>query len=294
MGHTYALHGSETYHEGVYSFAKRPLWILSHILIFILICVLVGLGFWQRDRYIEEQGKADDIAERANAPAQEFRRVMSPEWEHPNDVPESIRYTRVEAIGTFDVANEVAILNRSQNGAPGAWVLTPLVLDDGSAIPVIRGWIPFDPIATNPPFELALPPDGEVHITGAVQLTQERGSFGQIDPDEGQLASLARVDLDRFAQQLPYDLHPAWVQLDGQTPPQESIHPILVELSITDPSQNFSYMVQWWIFALVAVIGYPLVLRMVGRQQQRSQVPIDDVDDQLETVASSASGNQSS
>lgn len=261
----------------MYSFAKRPLWILSHFLIFVLICVLVGLGFWQRDRYIEEQAKADDIAERATGPARDYFAVMSPEWTDPTDVPESVRFSRVAATGTYDVDNEVAVLNRTQNGAPGAWVLTPLVLDNGTAIPVIRGWIPYDPIETMPPFPTALPPVGQVQITGALQLTQERGSFGQVDAEDGRLTSIARVDLDRFNQQLPYELQPAWVQLDGQAPAQDAIHPIVVELMLNDPSQNFSYMIQWWVFAAIAIGGYPLVLRMVSRQQFKSQVPEDDV-----------------
>ena len=43
------------------------------------------------------------------------------------------------------------------------------------------------------------------------------------------------------------------------------------------PSQNFAYMVQWWIFALIAMIGYPLILRRVARNRVREdQVPLDD------------------
>jgi hypothetical protein len=36
-------------------------------------------------------------------------------------------------------------------------------------------------------------------------------------------------------------------------------------------------MMQWWIFALIALCGYPLVLRMVARNKLKGdQTPADD------------------
>ncbi|HNU73560.1 MAG TPA: hypothetical protein PKM95_01820, partial [Deltaproteobacteria bacterium] len=40
----------------------------------------------------------------------------------------------------------------------------------------------------------------------------------------------------------------------------------------------FGYMVQWWIFALIGLVGYPLILRRVARNRSRGeQVPVDVV-----------------
>ena len=55
----------------------------------------------------------------------------------------------------------------------------------------------------------------------------------------------------------------------------------------SDSSQNFSYMVQWWIFALIVASGYPLVLRMLSRNKaKQDQVPVesdqrDGIDDSV-------------
>ncbi len=260
----------------MYSFLRRPIWILSHVLIAVLVCCLIGLGLWQRSRWIEEKDKAERLEEKALAEAVPLDDVVSID-DSTGDVVESDRYTRVIVTGTYDAAAEVAILNRSQGGAPGAWVLTPLVQADGTAVPVVRGWVPFDPAAEAlPPFEGAEPPTGEVTVTGNLQLTQERGSFGAEDASEGTLTTMARVDLDRFEAQLPYELEPAWVVLDGQEPPQPDSLPQPIEIVSSDSSQNFSYMVQWWIFALIAAAGYPLVLRMVARNKaKQDQVPVD-------------------
>ncbi|MDQ2677336.1 MAG: SURF1 family protein [Actinomycetota bacterium] len=262
----------------MYSFLRRPIWILSHVLIAALVCSLIGLGLWQRARYYEEKDKADRLEEKARAEAVPLDDVVSID-DATGDVPESDRYTRVIVTGTYDADAEVAILNRSQGGAPGAWVLTPLVQADGTAVPVVRGWIPYDPTGETPPFPDSVPPEGQVTVTGNLQLTQERGSLGSVDAEDGTLTSLARVDLDRLAQQLPYDLEPAWVVLDAQDPAQPDSLPQPIEIVTSDSSQNFSYMVQWWIFALTAAAGYPLVLRMVARNRaKQDQVPVDAED----------------
>jgi cytochrome oxidase assembly protein ShyY1 len=262
----------------MYAFLRRPAWILSHVLVALLVASLVGLGFWQRARWLDEKDKKERLEQKADSAPVPFDDVVPPGTQI-DDVDEPLRYTRVVLTGTYDVASEVAILNRSQAGAPGAWVLTPLVTEDGRAVPVVRGWIRYDPSGVDPPFADALPPEGEVTVTGNLQLTQRRGSVGAVDPDDGVLDALSRVDLERFAQQLEHDLAPAWVLLDGQDPPQPDAYPSLVELQTQDPSQNFSYMVQWWIFAAIAAGGYPLVLRAVARTRIKGDLMPRDTED---------------
>ncbi|HTO00945.1 MAG TPA: SURF1 family protein, partial [Microthrixaceae bacterium] len=264
----------------MYSFLRRPIWILSHVLIAILVAVLISLGFWQRSRYYEEKDRSDRLAAAAVATPLALDKLVALD-DVPNKVPDTVRYKRVEVSGTYDVAHEVVVNNRSLDGAPGAWVLTPLVQADGTAVGVVRGWIPLSVTESGPPYLKAAPPEGTVSVLGNVQLTQERESFGPSDPKTGTLTNLSRVDLKRFGQQLPYDLEPVYVLLDTQSPPQPSTYPALISLQEVDSSQNFSYMMQWWIFALIAAGGYPLVLRMVARSKDpnrpgRISVPKDD------------------
>jgi len=261
----------------MYSFLRRPIWILSHALIAVLVLSLVGLGLWQRARWIDERDKQQRLETLAEAPPVAYDEFLASSETDSTDVEESVRYRRVQVTGFYDAEREVAILNRSNSGAPGAWVLTPLVQADGTAVPVVRGWIPFNPLGETPPFPDSAPPSGEVTVTGNLQLTQVRGSIGPIDPATGTVNSLARVDLDRLQSQLPFDLEPAWVLLDAQEPLQPGELPAAIELQPNDPSQNFSYMMQWWIFALIAAGGYPLVLRMVARNKSKGdQTPRDE------------------
>jgi cytochrome oxidase assembly protein ShyY1 len=263
----------------MYDFLRRPAWIVSHVVVAALIVLAVVLGFWQRSRYQEENAKADRIEALSTQDPVPFDQVVDPS-DAPDQVDGDAEFRRVQVTGEYDTDAEVAVLNRSRGGVPGAWVLTPLVQSDGTAVPVVRGWIPYDPAGTQLEFPEAAPPDGEVTVTGVVQRTQERGSLGPVDAADGELQTLARVDVQRFAQQLEMPLAPAWVLLDGQAPPQPGDLPEPVELVASDASQNFGYMVQWWIFALIALVGYPLVLRRVARNRARGeqvpdQVPVD-------------------
>lgn len=259
----------------MYDFLRRPAWIVSHVVVALLIVTAVVLGFWQRSRYFEERAKQDRLEELAAQPPVPYDEVVDPA-DGPDEVDPAVEFTRVEVTGRYDTDAEVAILNRSNGGAPGAWVLTPLVRADGTAVPIVRGWISYDPAGTQEDFPEAAPPEGEVTVTGLVQLTQERGSLGPVDAPDGTLRALARVDLVRYAQQLDVALAPAWVMLDGQAPPQPDGVPSPVTLQAGDAGQNFGYMMQWWIFALIGLIGYPLILRRVARNRARGeQVPAE-------------------
>lgn len=256
----------------MYSFLRRPAWILSHALVAVIVVVLIGLGFWQRDRWFEERERQQAIEQSDEQAPIAYAAAVDTELA-PAEVDPELRFTRVEVTGTYDTDAEIAVRNRSQAGQPGAWILTPLILGDGSAVPVVRGWIPYDPFADSPPFPEAAPPEGEVTVVGSIQPSQERGSFGTTDAADGELDALSRVDVGRFDQQLPYELGPAWVLLDQQVPAQPGELPQLVSLAGEDPSQNFSYMMQWWIFAAIAAGGYPLVLRGVARHRLRDREP---------------------
>lgn len=264
----------------MYSFLRRPLWILSHVLIAILIAVLLSLGFWQRSRYYEELDRKQELEAAAAAEPVDLDEVVDPDTQ-PGHVSDDAAYTRVRITGVFDVDNEVLVNNRSLDGSPGAWVLTPLVPSTGDEdggggrgspgaarpVAVVRGWVPLATAERGVPVVEAPVADGAVTVTGVVQLTQERGSLGPTDPAEGHLDDLARVDLVRFSRQLPYDLEPVWVLQDGVEPSTGAELPLPVSLQPGDPSQNFSYMFQWWIFASIAIIGYPLIIRSVARHR---------------------------
>ncbi|MGI9578041.1 MAG: SURF1 family protein [Microthrixaceae bacterium] len=264
----------------MYDFAKRPLWILSHVLVIFAVLVMVRLGFWQYSRWQDEQEARDRIEAGLAAEPVPLDELVDPSID-PRDVPDDVSFTRVTAEGTWDTDSEVVIRSRSIQGRPGGWLLTPLVQPDGTAVAVVRGWIPLEEVQDGAPYTDALPDAGSASVLGVVELTQPGGGIGAQDPAEGVLDSLARVDLDRYGEQLEVPLEPVWLVLEASEPPQPAAEDnaeltlVPVEVELPSPSQNFSYMVQWWVFAAIAAVGYLLILRSIARR--RSGMTPDDL-----------------
>jgi len=242
----------------------RPWWIVSHLAVLALIVGMISACLWQIRRLDEKKDRNHLIEQNTAAPPVGLRPMIDAAEQHPI---ERIQYRRVEVTGRFDTDHEVAIRNRTLNGAPGRWIATPLVPSDGGeAVLVVRGFAPQSIDDTDPPFEGVEPPDRDVTVVGWVQPTQTKGTFGSTDPPEGTLHELARVDVVRVEHQY-HALAPFWLQLTAQEPPSDA--PLLtpVPLPELDEGPHLGYAAQWAIFTLIALIGYPLVLRKVARQQ---------------------------
>jgi surfeit locus 1 family protein len=248
----------------VYDFAKRPLWILSHVLVVVAVLVMLRLGFWQMDRWQNESELADQIEQGLSEEPVPLTEILADVGDDPTAVPEELRFERASVVGTWRAEDEVVVRNRSLEGLPGGWVLTPLEYQDGSVVAVMRGWVPLEQANAGGPVPEAVPPVGEVAVSGIVGLTHSESGLGAKDPDTGTLSTLARVDLERFQQQLDADLAPVWLTMDGMTPPQKGDLPEPVAVDLPTPSQNFSYMVQWFVFATIFAVGYLLILRKVA------------------------------
>jgi cytochrome oxidase assembly protein ShyY1 len=231
-------------------FWRRPIWILGHLVALLAVLIFVRCGIWQIDRLHEKQARNRLIAERSDGPAVDIDTV-------PLD---QARYQRVRVTGRFDDADHVVIRNRAFEGTNGLHLVTPFVRDDGSVVLVLRGWIGSNDKA--PPS-----PKGELTIEGLLLQTQTR-VFGPKDPPTGHLDVLARLDVARIAQQLPgRRVYPLYLQLTKPAPPRNT-EPDIVEAPARDEGPHRSYAIQWFLFAGVVLVGYPLLMRRRAREER--------------------------
>lgn len=250
-------------------FALTPKWFVRHVLVAALVATMIALGFWQLRRLDDKQAYKALVEARQAEPVADVTEVVPLSAAVDAPAVDAVLYRAVRASGTYEPADTVVVENRTLNSEPGGWVLTPLRLDDGSGVVVNRGFIRF-----NREGEIVAPPPpvGEVVVEGLVFPSQQRGRFGGIDPAEGKLPVLARVDLDRYAAQVEYDLLPAYLQLVSSQPaelePAEGA-PALVALGapVPDEGPHLSYAAQWFIFTSIAAGGYVLLLRRVARDE---------------------------
>jgi surfeit locus 1 family protein len=235
---------------------------LSHVLVVALVAVMIAFGFWQLRRLDERQTRNAQIEARGDEPVQALDEVMPIDAEPAQT--EAVRYRPVVAVGEYEADSDVVVRNRTYEGQPGSWLLATLRLDSGDAVVVSRGWIPLT--GEQEPTAAMLAPSGPVVVEGTLETTQERGRFGSTDPAEGVLQRVARVDVDRLAEQIDGSTYPGWIQVD-QERPQPGDLPVPVEPPDLSEGSHFSYAMQWFTFATIALLGYPLVLRRVARQK---------------------------
>jgi surfeit locus 1 family protein len=255
-----------------WQFAWRPKWIVRHVAVVLLVVAMVLLGFWQLRRLDEKQEIKATIEERQAQPTADVEGVVPARAEVGGPVVAAVEHRPVTATGLYADDDTFVVENRTFNGASGGWVLTPLVLADGSALVVNRGFLGFDRAGViDPPAA----PAGEVVVEGVLLESERRGRFGPADPDEGTLDVLARVDLERVARQVDYDVLPAYLQRTSSEPAEVTPPgaPELVALGLPEPSEgpHLSYAVQWFLFTAIAVVGYALLLRRVARDEEREE-----------------------
>jgi len=218
-----------------------PKWVgLTLVLVLaIAACVLLGRWQWQR---------TSDILAAERVAAAEPVDVREVSFLGQDLAAEAIGRP-VTAIGEYRGQGSIIVLHRaSDDGRPGAWVLTPLDLPDGSTIGVLRGWIAQ---AGAPP----LPPAGAVEVSGILHPGERFYPDAINEPGTAVAASDAVMSAawgpqtrDGFIMLVEQSGRPA------SSP--EPVSPTVQTGDVAFPLQNFFYAFQWWIFGAFAVALY--------------------------------------
>jgi surfeit locus 1 family protein len=237
-------------------FLARPHWIGLTVATLVVVVVCVLLGRWQLDRL---EGRRDANARYAAGIAGPVRPLegLAASGAH-------LAYRRAVGTGTFDTAHEVILYGRALDGRAGNHVLTPLVLPDGRAIVVDRGWVPFE--IDEPGDERAAPPTGEVEVSGMLFAPQPGGA-GEVQPGERRVTTMRSVDVDAIARDVPYELEPWFLQLTTR-PPGSGDLPVPAPPPDLSDGPHLSYAFQWFTFAAIAAIGYVVLVRRGWRDER--------------------------
>lgn len=247
----------------MYRFARRPLWIASHLLVLGLVVTMVALGLWQLRRLDERQAANAQLRARLTQPVAPLPEVM-PAGASGRTADQAVD-RQVRAEGSYVLEEQVLIRGRSLDDSPGSWVVVPLRLTDGRVLAVNRGWIPNDGRFEAVPERYEIPA-GTIEVEGILLGSQSAGTFGSTDPP-GRRENLARVDLGRLDDQVEGTLEPLWLQLTAEDPTTSPSPTRLDPPPLDDEGPHLSYAAQWFIFATIAGGGYPLILRRVARER---------------------------
>lgn len=262
----------------------RPKWIVSHLFVLVMVVAMIGAMFWQISRLHQKQDRNQRVRSRSSQPVIAVQDLVRAGELFSAVAP--VEFRSVTATGTYRADEEVLVRSRSRESSPGSWILTPLDLGGGVAVTVNRGWVPNSGQLTSVPKRYRAPA-GRVTVEGFVRQTETRGSFGPRDPKGGRLDNLARADVARLDQQVPERLLPLYVQMQRQSIRIDPADPRPVPNPELDDGPHLSYAVQWFFFALVGIVGYPIILRRRAREIEVEEADADlDVADPLDEASS--------
>ncbi|MGK5742373.1 SURF1 family cytochrome oxidase biogenesis protein [Micromonospora sp. URMC 103] len=260
----------------VYRFLLTPRWLGFLALALVAATVMVFLGNWQLDRYRGRTAINEriDAGERMTpVPLRDALAAPSGGAGTTGPAPaEEKVWTRVTVTGRYDPTNTVLVRGRTVDSRVGFEVVTPLVLTDGSAVLVDRGWIPPAPGGATAQPQVPPTPTGDVTVVGRVHETESRP--GAVDRRDGRLET-RRIAVGRLARELPYPVYGAYVLLDEQTPAADPTFRA-VPVGHTNNWQNFGYIVQWWLFAAMTLFAYGWAARREARRAAGLDTPPGD------------------
>lgn len=226
---------------------------LPTLMLALPIPLFIALGFWQLDRADQKREQARMLSERAEMPAFDL--------DAPVSDPESLRFRKLRASGSFEADGQILIENRRRGNRIGFHVVTPLRIQ-GSDLRVLvnRGWIPAEPDGDPTPAPV---PEGEATVTGeahipylpALVLHEGAGAA----KDWGERWPYLTVDL--YAEIADYPVQPVVILLDPgdadgflRSWPRE----------VPEEGMHVGYAIQWFAFAAIAMIVW-LRLSLVRR-----------------------------
>jgi len=206
------------------------------------------LGNWQLGRAGEKRLLERNFS--AGGPAIEYRRL-------PRDAP---RFQRVGLSGRYDPDHQFLLDNRSHESVAGVEVLTPLLLDDGRAVLVNRGWLPYGRTRQDLP---AVVVDGDKRaVVGRIDDLPRPGIWLEAPPAAGWPRLVQYPTMPELSEALGRELEPRQVLLDPGVPDGYVRN---WTVPGTTPDRNLGYAVQWFaLAALAGAIWFVVSLRKAG------------------------------
>lgn len=204
-----------------------------------LVALFLAAAHWQYSRMHEKQ------ALRAQLDAA----IASPAIELPHGVDDwsALRYQPVLLAGRYDARHQILIDNRIDEGRVGYHVVTPLLLRDGRAVLVDRGFVPRG--ATLGDVPVVPVAAGDVEVRGRIELPGRYFELGHPVPVGNVWQNL---DPARFSTATGVAVMPVIIEQDPSDARGDGLarNWPAPDLGV---DKHRSYMLQWIAFAGVIV-----------------------------------------
>ncbi len=220
--------------------------MFSTVLTLAGLALFLRLGWWQLDRAEDKRALVEQFIVGQQS-------TVAVTAESANSLP---RYQRVEAQGRYDSTHQILLDNMpSQHGRAGYRVLTPLQLAGGGWLLIDRGWLA--PGATRDELPVLAVDDELRTVAGRLDHLPAPGVRLDENPADVGEGWPRVMNFPRHAtlqKALQRSLPERIVLLDANEP--DGYERQWQMNFSAGPERHIGYAVQWFAFALVAVILY--------------------------------------
>jgi cytochrome oxidase assembly protein ShyY1 len=260
----------------VYRFLLSRQWVVLTLIGLVLMPVMVKLGIWQMHRHEQEDANNALIRQSLAAPTVPVEKLTVPGAR----VASHDNFRSVTATGRYDTAHQVVVRHRTSadDSAIGYYLITPLVMADGRAVLVNRGWIPAPQNGDDAQFP-ALPPtpSGRVSITGRIRPDESTASTGIVDRPGLPPRMIMLINSGKLAKQLPEPVLGGYVELTSTSPSPTGSRPQPVPTPTPGQSNggyhppHLAYAWQWWLFVAMVPVGWVILVRRELKDRRAHQ-----------------------
>ncbi|MBM9510682.1 SURF1 family protein [Actinacidiphila acididurans] len=252
----------------MYRFLLAPRWLAVSALALLAVPFCVFMGSWQLSRFDmrvaqHRTAKHDSVKIAAEAPVP-LASVL------PNvraQVPGADSGRQISATGSYDAGHQLLVPDRTLDGRNGFYVLTPLRVGGGAALPVVRGWLPGDASAAERSRSIPAAPAGQVTVTGALQNPESTDTSGVSASGALPSGQLGIISAASLVNVLPYPVYGGWITAAHPSAPLKAVPPAAPPNSGLDLKafQNLGYTGQWFVFAAFVVFMW---FRLIRREAE--------------------------
>lgn len=219
--------------------------ILVLALATLLAIAMLVLGIWQMSVYRTQGTRV--LQERANRPP------VSMDAQLAAGVPVGDLYgLQVTLHGSYLATKPVLV------GTVAPYRVVMPFRDGTRIVGVSRGTVPSLTAAVPPP------PTGVIDQTGIMLPSENKGTAAT---DTG-TTPMPVVNLERLTQTWPSPVLPGYVTLSASESSTQHLGPQTVKMpdNANGRAQNLGYAMQWWVFAIFAIVAGIAVARTMGRR----------------------------
>jgi cytochrome oxidase assembly protein ShyY1 len=244
-------------------------------LMFVIAVGCVVAGTWQISRFNQSVHDNDALKGNAHASAVPLTQRLVPlVGAGPAPGRDAIRYRTVTVSGRYVGGPPEFVGDEYLNGTRGFYVLSPLRVG-ADVLLVVRGFVPAASDG-HPPAAITAAPTGSVQITGRLQTaTTKHDDIGALGHRE-----ITAINPSEQSARLGAPVYDAYVTLNADQPGTAGLR-VLAKPDLSNPAggayeaQHFAYIIQWYLFALIALVAPFAIARSEVREARSRFLGID-------------------